>query len=129
LPEGFIGYPIGDRALVRHFINEVSSRASCSVLSWVVEYVDLLRRNVWLDVCTRKNEVSTHGGWWGSLGMGGDILINPGIVVDNVIAMLMQCGMIIGHIIGAHVNIPQVLWLTLCSDVFDGWGHALPVLA
>jgi hypothetical protein len=62
------------------------------------------------------------------VGVGGDIQSNPSIVVDSVIAILMRCGVIVGHIIEAHVDVTQVLWLTLYSDVFDGWGHALPVL-
>ena len=35
---------------------------------------------------------------------------------------------IIGHIVMAYVNVLQVLWVTLCGEVFDGWRHISPVL-
>jgi hypothetical protein len=73
LPKDFIDLHIGDRALVGQFIKEDSSRAFASVQSWVVKYVDFLRRKVWLDMCMRNGEVSTHRDGWGRLGLGRDI--------------------------------------------------------
>ena len=71
----------------------------------------------------QKIEVGTHGGWRGGLCLclrrG-----NPRKVVDYMIVVLM----VVGHVIIAHVSVPQVLWLSLGSDTFDGWGHILPVL-
>lgn len=70
-------------------------------------------------MCMKEKEVTTHGGWWG-LCLGGNIQSDPGIVVDTIIAMLVCRRAIIGHIVIAHVNVPQVWWLTLGSNVFDG---------
>lgn len=77
LSKKFIDLHIRDRPLVRPFIRESMSRASRSVQSWV----DLHRRKVWLDKHMRKSEVSTHGSWWGGLGLGGEIQSSPGVVV------------------------------------------------
>ena len=109
--------------MVGQFIEEGSGSASRSVLGWVVNYVDLLRRKVWLEMCMRKSEVSTHGGRWG--GPDGDIESDPGIGINGIIAMFVWRRVIIGHI----VDVLQVLWLTLCGDVFDGWRHIFPVHA
>jgi hypothetical protein len=89
---------------VRPFIKEGSSRASCSVQSWVAEYADLLQRKAWLDMRMRKREVSTYGVRRGGLGLGGDFQSNPGTVVDSMIAMLVL-RRVIGYIVIAHVNI------------------------
>lgn len=41
---------------------------------------------------------------------------------------LVQRRVIIDHVVIGHVNVPQVLWLTVCSRVFGEWEHTLPVL-
>ena len=116
LPDDFIGRNmIGDH-LVRP-MKEDWSGVSRSGSSWVVKYVGLLREKVWLDVCRQKSEISTHDGW---RGLRGNIQSNTGMVVDSIIAMLVwRRGAIIAH----DINVPRVLWLAMCSDVFDGWEH------
>jgi len=42
LPKHFRGPPIGDRVLVRNFIEEGCSRAGCSLLNVVIKRVDHL---------------------------------------------------------------------------------------
>ena len=70
LPKDFIDLHIGEtreRALVRQLIKDDSITANRSVQSWVVKYVDLLRRKVWLDICMRKSEdrlTGTGGAAW-----------------------------------------------------------------
>jgi hypothetical protein len=71
----------------------------------------------------RESEVGTYGRWWGGVCLSRDIRSNPGIVVDSMIKMLVKRRAIIGVI-----TVLQVLQLTLCGDVFDGYGHILPVL-
>jgi hypothetical protein len=80
-------WSIRDGVLVRPFIEEGLSRASCSVLTRVVERFDVLWWRVWLDVCIRKREGSTHVGWWVNLRSGTVILSNSSIVGDTMIAM------------------------------------------
>ena len=78
-----------------------------------------------LGMCTTINEVSTHGRWWGVLGLGRDTLNDSSIVADNMIMMPLWQSGIVGHAVIAHVNILLVLWLSL---VFDRWGKFYPVL-
>ena len=128
MPKYFVGQPVGDRALVRPFIEEGLSRASSSLLNWFVKYVNLLQRMVLLDTCMRKREANTHGGGWGDLCLGGDTQSNPGIVVDSMAVILVKRGVVITHNVIGHVTVSQVLSLTLSSGVFNEWGHILPVL-
>jgi hypothetical protein len=92
LSEDFGSWAIGDRTLVRSFIEEGLSRARAShrVPSWVVKHDNLLQLvKASLDTCMWKAEVSTHGGWCGGPRLGREIKSNPGIVVDNMRAMLV----------------------------------------
>ena len=42
--------------------------------------------------------------------------------------ILVKRGVIISHNVIGHVTASQVLCLTQCNGVFNGWGHILPVL-
>lgn len=50
----FIDLHIVNRALVRQFIEDGRSRASCGGRNWVVKYVELLEREDWLDAYEKK---------------------------------------------------------------------------
>jgi hypothetical protein len=45
-----------------------------------------------------------------------------------MIAMPVWRGINVGHIVIAHVIVPQVLWLTQSNGIFDGWEHVIPGL-
>jgi len=66
------------------------------------------------------------GSWWGdSDGLDGDTLSNSGIEVHIMTMMFVWDYKICRghrgpHVIIIHDIVPQVLWLTLCSDVPDG---------
>jgi hypothetical protein len=70
----------------------------------------------------------THRRWWGDMSLGRNILNNSGIVAKNMITMPRWRRVVIGHVVIAHVNVLQVLWLSLSGSVFDRWGHVLPSL-
>ena len=93
LPEDFTGssWAIGDRALVRSFVEESLSmaRATHRVPSWVVNHDNLLMLKVLSDTCMRKGEISTHGDWCGGLCLGRKIKSNPDIVVGNMRVVLV----------------------------------------
>ena len=62
------------------------------------------------------------------MGLGQDTLNNSGIVADNMITMFLWRSRM-GHAVIAHVNVLWVLWLNLCSKVFDRYlGDILSVL-
>ena len=62
------------------------------------------------------------------MSLGRIILNNSGIVADNMIKIPLRRRIIIGHVVMAHVNVLEVLSLSLGGDVFDRWGHILPFL-
>jgi hypothetical protein len=63
--------------------------------------------------------------WWVDLCFGRVILSNSNIVSDTMIAMPVWRRIIVGHVVIAHVIVPQVLWLTPSNDIPDGWGNIL----
>ena len=50
------------------------------------------------------------------------------MVVDSMAVILVKRGVIISHNVIGHVTVSQVFCLTLCSGIFNGWGHILPAL-
>ena len=62
------------------------------------------------------------------MSLGRDILNNSGIVTDIMITMPLWRRVIIDHAVIAHVNVLQVLLLSLHGKIFDRWGDILPVL-
>jgi hypothetical protein len=63
--------------------------------------------------------------WWVDLCFGRVILSNSNIVSDTMIAMPVWRRIIVGHVVIAHVIVPQVLWLTPSNDIPDGRGNIL----
>jgi hypothetical protein len=55
------------------------------------------------------------------MSLGRDVLNNSGIVADNMIMMPLWRRVTIDHVVIAHVNVLQVLWLSLSVNVFDRW--------
>ena len=127
LPKDFSGPPIGNMGPVRKFIEGWSGACGC-LLNFVINCVNNLWWRVWLGISRPKSEITTHRCWWGGLGLGRDILNNSGIITDNMIAMPLWRRRIIDHAVIGHVNVLQVLWLSLCGEVFDRWCNILSAL-
>jgi len=94
----FCGRIAKGRDLVGQFIEVGQTRASCSVLIDIAQYIKLLQRNVRLDMYLRGSTVGTHGDWWGNdFWLRGNTLSNSGVVIVTTVMIFLRDRMVLSN--------------------------------